>query len=135
MHTHITLDGISLQIPVQLLSGGTRDSVFPLSSQGMLLILGRHLKKQGSGYRFSILIALWNHLGASTAYLYSVSDTIGLGWGPDMTYIYTDFTFTFHFHALKKDMATQTVFLPGEPQGRGSLVGCRRTESDATEVT
>ena len=49
MHTHITLDGISLQIPVQLLSGGTRDSAFPLSSQGMLLVLRRHLKKQGSG--------------------------------------------------------------------------------------
>ena len=30
------------------------------------------------------------------------------------------------------------VFLPGEPQGRGSLVGCRLwgcTESDTTEVT
>ena len=30
------------------------------------------------------------------------------------------------------------VFLPGESQGRGSLVGCRlwdRTESDMTEVT
>ena len=30
------------------------------------------------------------------------------------------------------------VFLPGETQGRGSLVGCRlwgRTESDMTEVT
>ena len=30
------------------------------------------------------------------------------------------------------------VFLPGESQGRGSLVGCRlwgRTESDTTDVT
>ena len=30
------------------------------------------------------------------------------------------------------------MFLPGESQGRGSLVGCRlwgRTESDTTEVT
>ena len=30
------------------------------------------------------------------------------------------------------------MFLPGEPQGRGSLVGCRlwdRTESDTTEAT
>ena len=30
------------------------------------------------------------------------------------------------------------VFMPGESQGRGSLVGCRlwgRTESDTTEVT
>ena len=49
----------------------------------------------------------------------------------------SDFTFTFHFHALEKGMATP-VFLPGESQGRWSLVGCRlwgRTESDTTEVT
>ena len=35
-------------------------------------------------------------------------------------------------------MATTLVFLPGESQGRGSLVGCRlwdRTESDTTEAT
>ena len=32
----------------------------------------------------------------------------------------SDFTFTFHFHALEKE-----VFLPGESQGQGSLVGCR----------
>ena len=50
----------------------------------------------------------------------------------------SDFTFTFHFHALEKAMATTPVFLPGESQGRGSLVGCRlwgRTESDTTEAT
>ena len=50
----------------------------------------------------------------------------------------SDFTVTFHFHALEKEMATTPVFLPGEPQGRGSLVGSRlwgRTESDTTEVT
>ena len=49
----------------------------------------------------------------------------------------SDFTFTFHFHALEKDMATHSMFLPGESQGRGSLVGCRlwgRIESDTTEV-
>ena len=34
------------------------------------------------------------------------------------------FTFTFHFNALEKEMATHSVFLPGESQGRGSLVGC-----------
>ena len=47
----------------------------------------------------------------------------------------SDFSFTFHFHALEKEMA---VFLPGESQGRGSLVGCRlwgRTELDTTGVT
>ena len=37
----------------------------------------------------------------------------------------SDFTFTFPFHALEKEMATAPVFLPGESQGRGSLVGCR----------
>ena len=98
----------------------------------------------------------------------------------------SDFTFTFHFHALEKEMATHSsivawkipwmeepgglqsmgllrvghncmtslslftflhwrrkwqptpVFLPGESQGRGSLVGCRLwgcTESDTTEAT
>ena len=50
----------------------------------------------------------------------------------------SDFTFTFHFHAMEKEMATQSMFLPGESQGRGSLVGCRlwgHTESDATEAT
>ena len=50
----------------------------------------------------------------------------------------SDFTFTFHFHALEKEMAIHSSVLPGESQGRGSLVGCRlwgRTETDTTEVT
>ena len=47
-----------------------------------------------------------------------------------------DFTFTF-MHGRRKWQPTP-VFLPGESQGRGSLVGCRlcgRTESDTTEAT
>ena len=50
----------------------------------------------------------------------------------------SDFTFTFHFHALEKEMATTPVFLPGESQGRGSLVGCCPwgcPESDTIDVT
>ena len=50
----------------------------------------------------------------------------------------SDFTFTFHVHALEKEMATHSSFLPGESQGQGSLVGCRLwglTESDTTEAT
>ena len=52
----------------------------------------------------------------------------------------SDFTFTFHFHALEKEMATHStpVFLPGESQGWESLVGCHlwgRTELDTTDVT
>ena len=49
-----------------------------------------------------------------------------------------DFTFTFHFHALEKEMATNSSVLPGESQGRGSLVGCHlwgHTELDMTEAT
>ena len=48
----------------------------------------------------------------------------------------SDFTFTF-MHWRRKWQPTP-VFLPGESQGRGSLVGCclwGRTESDTTEVT
>ena len=44
----------------------------------------------------------------------------------------------FHFHALEKERQPTPVFLPGESQGQGSLMGCRlwgRTESDMTEVT
>ena len=46
----------------------------------------------------------------------------------------SDFPFT---HWRRKWQPTP-VFLPGESQGRGSLVGCHlwgRTESDTTEVT
>ena len=53
-------------------------------------------------------------------------------------HLLSDFTFTFHFHALEKEMATHSSVLAWRIQGRGSLVGCRlwcRTESDSTEVT
>ena len=49
----------------------------------------------------------------------------------------SDFTFTFHFHALEKEMATHSRVLASS-QGRGSLVGCRlwgHTELDTTEAT
>ena len=36
----------------------------------------------------------------------------------------SDFTFTFHFHALEKEMATHSSVLAGESQGWGHLVGC-----------
>ena len=48
----------------------------------------------------------------------------------------SNFTFTL-MHWRRKWQPTP-VFLPGESQGRGSLVGCRlwgRTESDTAEVT
>ena len=50
----------------------------------------------------------------------------------------SDFPFTFHFHALEKEGQPTPVFLPGESQGWGSLVGCclwGRRESDTIEAT
>ena len=50
----------------------------------------------------------------------------------------SDFIFTFHFHALEKEMATNSSILAWRFQGQRSLVGWRlwgHTESDTTEVT
>ena len=50
----------------------------------------------------------------------------------------SNFTFTFHFHALEKEMATHSSVLAWRIPGRGSLVGCLlwgHTELDTTEAT
>ena len=50
----------------------------------------------------------------------------------------SNFTFTFHFHSLEKEMAPTPAFLSGESQGQGSLVAFHlwgRTESDTTDLT
>ena len=49
-----------------------------------------------------------------------------------------DFSKGFTFMHWRRKWQPSPVFLPGESQGRGSLVGCRlwgHTESDMTEVT
>ena len=49
-----------------------------------------------------------------------------------------DFTFTFHFYALEKEMATHSSVLAWRIPGTGEPVGCRLwgcTESDTTEAT
>ena len=50
----------------------------------------------------------------------------------------SDFLSLFPFMHWRRKWQPTPVFLPGESQGRWSLVGCRlwgRTESDTTEVT
>ena len=50
----------------------------------------------------------------------------------------SDFTFTFHFPALEKEMATHASVLAWRIPGMGELVGCRlwgRAELDMTEAT
>ena len=49
----------------------------------------------------------------------------------------SDFTFTYHFHALEKEMATYCCVLAWRIPGTGSLVGCHlwgHTELDTAEV-
>ena len=52
-----------------------------------------------------------------------------LSWTP-----LSDFTFTFHFPALKKEMATHSSVLAWRIPGTGEP-GWARTESDTTEAT
>ena len=50
----------------------------------------------------------------------------------------SDFAFTFHFHALEKEMATHSSVLAWRILGTGEPGGCRlwgHTESDTTEMT
>ena len=50
----------------------------------------------------------------------------------------SDFPFTFHFHALEKEMATHSSVLAWRIPGTGEPGGCRlwdHTELDTTEVT
>ena len=50
----------------------------------------------------------------------------------------SDFTFTFHFHALERGMATHSSVLAWRIPGTGEPGGCRlwgRTELDTTEAT
>ena len=50
----------------------------------------------------------------------------------------SDFTFTFHFHALEKEMATHSSVLAWRIPGMGSLVGCHLwglIESDTTRLS
>ena len=50
----------------------------------------------------------------------------------------SDFTFTFRFHALEKEMATHSSVFAWRIPGTGSPVGRRlwgHTESDTTEAT
>ena len=59
-------------------------------------------------------------------------------WVAKSQTLLSDFTVTFTFMHWRRKWQPTLVFLPGEPQGRGSLVGCclwGRTESDTTEVT
>ena len=59
-------------------------------------------------------------------------------WGRQESDTTEQLTFTFHFHALEKEMATHSSVVAWRIPGMWSLVGCRLwglTELDMTEVT
>ena len=67
--------------------------------------------------------------GAWKAAVHGVTE----GWIP-----LSDFTLLFTFMHWRRKWQPTPVFLPGESQGQGSLVGCHLwgcTELDTTEVT
>ena len=60
------------------------------------------------------------------------------GWSQRVGHDWSTSLCLFTFMHWRKKWQRTPVFLPGESQGRGSLVGCRlwgRTESDTTEAT
>ena len=82
---------------------------------------------------FAWLFYVWNILELAIQSL--------VGWVHEVAKSRTqlsDFTLTFRFHALEKEMATHSSILARRIPGTGSLEGCRlwgRTESDTTEAT
>ena len=100
--------------------------------------------KTGQGFKKQILICIFNSMSPhSSTLVWKIPRTeeprrlqfmgslrVGHDWATSLS------LFTF-MHWRRKWQPTP-VFLPGESQGWGSLVGCRlwgRTESDTTEVT
>ena len=89
-----------------------------------------------------IVIRVSSHTGNPLQYSCLENPRDGGGWWAAVHGVtksqtrLSDFTFTF-MHWRRKWQPTP-VFLPGESQGRGSLVGCHlwsHTESDTTEAT
>ena len=64
-----------------------------------------------SGHEFEQTLEIMKYRGAWQAAVHGVAKS--------QTRL-SDSTFTFHFHALEKEMATHSSVLPGESQGQGS---------------
>ena len=98
-----------------------------------------HILKEYSPIRLQIPHTSFVYPGGEGRTLTSISLThLGRNQVAKSQTRLSDFTFTFHFHALEKEMATHSSILAwripgmGEP---GGLPSWGRTESDMTEAT
>ena len=89
----------------------------------------------------SFLTLYWRKCTFLTALLYRITSglCILLNWSMSLLLCqYHTILVTLALKCVEKEKATHSSILPGESQGRGSLVGCRLwgcTESDTTEAT
>ena len=115
----------------QSIGASASASVLPMNIQGWFLLgLTSLISREGNGtpLQYSCLENPMDG-GAWKAAVHGVAE--------GRTQL-SDFTFTFHFHALEKEMATHSSVLAWRIPGTGGLVGCclwGHTESDTTEVT
>ena len=109
-------------------------------------VAGYGLDDSVSMHAATSVLSSSSHEGNGTPLQYSCLENPmdgGAWWAADHGVIkswtrLSDFTLTFTFMHRRRKWQPTPVFLPGESQGWGSLVGCRlwgHTESDTTEAT
>ena len=105
--------------------------------QGTLKILLQHNLKASVLQHSAFFMAQLSHLYMTTGKTIALLD---LCWESDISLLFNILSrfVIFPFIHWRRKWQPTPVVLPGESQGRGSLVGCRLwdcTESDTTEVT
>ena len=109
-----------------------------------LLLMGLLLENIGSCITLYVENSTWEGNGTPLQYSCLENPMDGGAWwaaiyevAQSRTWL-SDFTLSFHFMHWRRKWQPTPVFLPGESQGQGSLMGCHLwgyTESDMTEVT
>ena len=119
---------ISHNLTLQLKEQRNRNKLSPKLAEGINIYQSRNGEGNGTPLQYSCLENPM-HRGAWWAAVHGVAKSRA---------ILSDFTFSFHFQALEKDMTTHCSVLAWRIPGTGSLMGCRlwgHTESDTTEAT
>ena len=117
-----------LMIDVRDTSFGMQQEEHSITFEGSLVIcLHICVKEAGIHYLTICLSICWRRQWQATPVLLprkSHGQRSLVGCSPWGRYE-SDKTEQLHFHALEKEMVTHSSFLPGESQGRRSLVDCR----------